>query len=72
MSTEPRLIDARGLLCPWPALRLARAAREMRGQGRIKIVADDPAAPREIEAICREHAWGFERENESEFVISFD
>lgn len=43
-------IDARGLRCPWPALRLARALRQ---QGTpLEIVADDPAAEREIRALA--------------------
>ena len=48
------MIDARGLRCPWPALRLARAMREADG---ALIVADDPAAPAEIEALARERGW---------------
>jgi len=48
------IVDARGLRCPWPAIRLARA---MRDGGDVTIVADDPAAPREIAALCRERGW---------------
>ncbi len=51
------LVDARGLRCPWPALRLARAMREQGGTGRARIVADDPAAPREIAALAAERGW---------------
>lgn len=40
-------IDARGMRCPWPAIRLARALREHPGET-IEILADDPAAPREL------------------------
>ena len=40
-------IDARGMRCPWPAIRLAKALREHPGQG-IEILADDPAAEREL------------------------
>ena len=47
-------IDARGLRCPWPALRLARA---MRGADAVRIAADDPAAPRELTALAGEHGW---------------
>lgn len=47
-------IDARGLKCPWPALRLARA---MRGSVEAVIVADDPIAPAEIAALADEHGW---------------
>ena len=56
-EAEARLVDARGMLCPWPALRLSRAAREMGGRGRIRILADDPAAPRELESLCAERGW---------------
>jgi tRNA 2-thiouridine synthesizing protein A len=43
--------------CPWPVIRLARAAREMAGPGSIRILADDPIAPGEIAAICGERGW---------------
>ena len=43
-------IDARGLRCPWPAIRLARALRE--GADRVEIVADDPAAPGQLAAVA--------------------
>ncbi len=51
------LVDARGLRCPWPALRLARAMRDRGGVGQVRIVADDPAAPREIAALAAERGW---------------
>lgn len=47
-------VDARGLKCPWPALRLARAMREA---DRILIVADDPIAPAELAALAEERDW---------------
>lgn len=39
-------IDARGLRCPWPAIRAARALRE--GAAIVEILADDPAAGPEL------------------------
>lgn len=48
------LVDARGMRCPWPALRLAKA---MRAATRVRILADDPAAPREIAALAAQHGW---------------
>ena len=59
--SDPRLIDARGMLCPWPALRLGRVAREQ-GPGRLRILADDPAAPRELAAMCAERGWTLARD----------
>ncbi|MAW99257.1 MAG: redox protein [Sphingomonas sp.] len=43
-------IDARGMSCPWPAIRLAKALRE--GGGQIEIHADDPAAKRELTLVA--------------------
>lgn len=51
-----RRIDARGLACPLPALRLARAVREG-GPGRYQLLADDPAAARDIPALAAERGW---------------
>lgn len=47
MTTQ---IDARGLRCPWPAIRLARALRD--GADSVEIIADDPAAPGELAAVA--------------------
>jgi tRNA 2-thiouridine synthesizing protein A len=43
-------LDARGLRCPWPALRLARALRE--GATKVTILADDPVAEGECRAVA--------------------
>jgi len=58
MSSE-RVIDARGLKCPWPALRLAREMRTAAG-ATLRLLADDPAAPREIAALAAERGWQVE------------
>jgi tRNA 2-thiouridine synthesizing protein A len=39
-------IDARGMRCPWPAIRLARALRD--GADAVEINADDPRAAGEL------------------------
>ena len=57
MSGQEKTVDARGLLCPWPVLRLSRAAREMGGAGRILLLADDPAAASEVAQLCTERGW---------------
>ena len=48
------LVDARGMRCPWPALRLARA---MRAADEVLLLADDPQAGREVAALAGEHGW---------------
>ena len=63
MSGSPVLVDARGLLCPWPVLRLSRAARQLAGEeGEIRLLADDPSAAREIAELCRERGWTLSRD----------
>jgi tRNA 2-thiouridine synthesizing protein A len=44
------VIDARGMRCPWPALRLARAIRG--GARDVEVIADDPIAPGELAAVA--------------------
>jgi tRNA 2-thiouridine synthesizing protein A len=43
-------INARGIRCPWPAVRLARALRD--GPTRVEVIADDPQAPTELAAVA--------------------
>ncbi|WP_321163573.1 sulfurtransferase TusA family protein [Sphingomonas sp. Leaf208] len=43
-------INARGMRCPWPAVRLARALRD--GPTRVEVIADDPQAPTELAAVA--------------------
>ena len=62
MTGDAVLVDARGMLCPWPALRLSRAARQLGAIGVIRILADDPAAPRELQSLCAERGWNLARE----------
>lgn len=46
-------IDARGLRCPLPVIRLAEAARDTPPGTRITVLATDPAARHDIPAWCR-------------------
>ena len=48
------VVDARGMRCPWPALRLARAMRDATD---VLLIADDPQAGREVAALAGEHGW---------------
>lgn len=51
------IVDARGMRCPWPVLRLARA---MRGANEVVLLADDPQAAREARALAVEQGWHIE------------
>jgi tRNA 2-thiouridine synthesizing protein A len=48
-------VDARGMRCPWPALRAARAMRE--GAAAVEVIADDPVAPGELAALASARGW---------------
>jgi tRNA 2-thiouridine synthesizing protein A len=55
MKAMPDLeVDARGLLCPLPILRLARAIRRAPPGTIALLLATDPAAVADVEAYCRE------------------
>ncbi|WP_156679510.1 sulfurtransferase TusA family protein [Sphingomonas profundi] len=51
------IVDARGLRCPWPALRLARAMRGLAAGAGVRLIADDPAAAAEVAAMAAERGW---------------
>jgi len=59
-------VDARGMRCPWPALRLAKAMREADA---VAILADDPRAPGELAALARNNGWVL-IQNGEEFRVS--
>jgi tRNA 2-thiouridine synthesizing protein A len=48
----PVTVDARGMRCPWPALRLARAMRTAR---HVLLISDDPRAEGEAAAVAAAH-----------------
>ena len=48
------MIDARGLLCPLPVLKLAKVLRDIHLGARVTIWADDPIAVVDIPHFCDE------------------
>jgi len=55
-ANDPVHVDARGMKCPWPALRAARA---MRAADAVTVEADDPNAARELAALAQQQGWKF-------------
>lgn len=47
------VVDARGLVCPLPVIRLARAVAEAAVGSVVAVLADDPAAAVDVPAWCR-------------------
>ena len=46
-------VEARGVLCPVPIIRLARAAAALPSGSLIELLTDDPAAVHDVPAWCR-------------------
>lgn len=47
------VVDARGLRCPAPVIRLARAARDVPAGTELAVLATDPAAVHDVPAWAR-------------------
>jgi tRNA 2-thiouridine synthesizing protein A len=56
VESQPDIrVDARGLRCPLPVLRLRKFAEGC--HGRIELLTDDPAAEADVPAFARERGW---------------
>ena len=47
------LVDARGLRCPLPVIRLAEAAKGLPAGAELTVLSTDPAAKLDVPAWCR-------------------
>jgi tRNA 2-thiouridine synthesizing protein A len=57
------LLDARGMRCPWPALRLARLMRQAMPGDEVAMTIDDPKAEGEVATLSRERGWVLSRQD---------
>ncbi|QIM20691.1 sulfurtransferase TusA family protein [Phycicoccus sp. HDW14] len=63
MSTPP-LVDARGLRCPVPVVRVARVARDLAPGAVVVLLADDVAARSDVPAWARMRGHAVDLEDE--------
>lgn len=61
------IVEARGMRCPWPVLRAARALRD---HATVEIRADDPMAAGELETLAAERGWSFAVAGEDRFRLA--
>ena len=47
-------LDATGLRCPLPVLKARKALRSVPPGGVLELLADDPAATKDVPAFCQE------------------
>lgn len=74
MTDEPKIdavIDARGLACPMPLVKARQALMVLPAGAVIRVLATDPAAPRDFEdfAEATGHALLDQREADGVFAI---
>lgn len=55
LATEPVLIDARGLKCPLPVLKLEKQLAALSSGTVLVVLATDPMARIDIALYCRQH-----------------
>lgn len=54
-TDAPELVDARGLKCPLPVLKVEKRLGQLRPGGRLVALATDPMAKVDIPLYCRQH-----------------
>lgn len=67
MAADPVVVNARGMKCPWPVLRAARALRDAPA---IVMEADDPIAAGELSALALAQGWTFTVLGNHRFALS--
>lgn len=54
MNTDHAEVDARGLNCPLPILRLKKAVQGLDAGGMVRLIATDPGSVKDVEAFCHQ------------------
>ncbi|TCC66001.1 sulfurtransferase TusA family protein [Kribbella pittospori] len=62
-------LDCRGLLCPLPVIKLAKALPTVAIGDTVTVLADDPAAATDIPAWCRMRSQDLLSADENRYVI---
>lgn len=72
MTLPEQEIDARGLRCPLPVIRMEAALRRMAPGAGLTIIADDPVAVLDLPHFAREGGHKIERLDQLEGEIGGD
>ncbi|CTQ50788.1 sulfurtransferase TusA family protein [Jannaschia donghaensis] len=62
-------IDARGLLCPLPVLRMKKRMQALPAGAIVRLLADDPAAHVDVPHFCAEAGHDFIGARDSAFTV---
>ena len=56
LAIEPDLVDARGLKCPLPVLKMEKRLESLKAGATLVVLATDPIARIDIPLYCRQHS----------------
>lgn len=70
-NTDDVLVDARGLKCPLPVLKLEKALAGARAGGRVIVLATDPVARIDIPLYCRQQGHELAMDEAEHGVVRF-
>jgi len=65
------VVDCRGLSCPWPSMKLAKAIVDVAPGGRLEVLATDPGAHADLDAFTRRNGHTIVERSESQGVQRF-
>jgi len=54
LATEPEILDARGLKCPLPVLKMEKRLAQVPAGHRLTVLATDPMAKIDIPLHCKQ------------------
>jgi len=64
-------LDARGLSCPLPVLRARKAMRSLAPGARLRLLATDPGAVRDVAAMCEATGDRLIESDETDGIFTF-
>ena len=71
MATELQIVDARGLKCPLPVLKMEKRLAQLPAGARLAVLATDPMAKIDIPLHCKQNGHDCATSTEGE-VLRFE
>ncbi len=63
LEAKPRLLDTRGLLCPYPYIQARQTLEALPPGSRLEILTDsEPTAMSSVPILCEQNGYAFTRE----------
>lgn len=56
---DPKMIDARGLLCPMPVLKLEKCLDGIVSGTQVILLTDDPVARVDVPVLCEKRGYSY-------------